>query len=33
MDKDTVVTDKELKEHAIRNLRKVNDKLFFWRIL
>lgn len=32
MDKDAVVTDKELKEHAIRKLRKVNDKLF-WRIL
>lgn len=32
MDKDTVVTDKELKEHAIRKLREVNDKLF-WRIL
>lgn len=32
MDKDAVVTDKELKEHAIRKLREVNDKLF-WRIL
>lgn len=32
MNKDTSVTDKELKEYAIRNLRKIDDELF-WRII
>lgn len=32
MDKYSSVTDKELKEHAIRKLREANDELF-WRII
>lgn len=32
MNKDTSVTDKELKEHAIKKLREINDELF-WRII
>lgn len=31
MDKDAVVTDKELKEYAIRKLEEANDELF-WRV-
>lgn len=31
MDKDAVVTDKELKEYTIRKLEEANDELF-WRI-